>query len=108
MRRAARGGGKPGHISAFPGYACETTATGRRQPNHIHSDGFFFFFFSYKYFAASVDGVAVHLEKGMHKAQLMQTHNPIKHMLGKITFLSDISVTKETKTVIICAHVLCT
>ena len=54
-------GGKPGHISAFLGYACETTThissflgyacettmTGRRQPNHIHSDRFFF---PYKYF----------------------------------------------------------
>ena len=29
-------------------YACETTATGRRQPNHIHSDRFFF---PCKYFA---------------------------------------------------------
>ena len=37
MHRAAWGEGKPGHISAFPGYACETTATRRRQPNHIHS-----------------------------------------------------------------------
>ena len=31
-----------------PGYTCETTATGRRQPTHIHSD--VFFFFPYKYF----------------------------------------------------------
>ena len=46
MRRAAWGGRKPGHISVFQWYACETTATGRRQPNHIHSDGFF----PYKYF----------------------------------------------------------
>ena len=38
---------KAWHISAFPRYACETTATERWQPNHIHTDGFFF---PYKYF----------------------------------------------------------
>ena len=37
MRRAAWREGKPGHISAFPGYACETTATGRRQPPNVNS-----------------------------------------------------------------------
>ena len=37
MRRAAWGGGKPGHVLAFPGYACETT--------YIPTD-----FFQYKYF----------------------------------------------------------
>ena len=41
VTRAVWGGGKPGHISAFLGYACKTTAIGRRQPNRIHSDGFF-------------------------------------------------------------------
>ena len=46
MHRAAWGGGKPVHIWASLGYACETTATRRRQPNHIHSNGFF----PYKYF----------------------------------------------------------
>ena len=29
-------------ISTFPGYACETTAIGRRQPNRINSDENFF------------------------------------------------------------------
>ena len=42
VTRAAWGGVKPGHISAFPGYACETTAIGRQQPNRIHTDGFCF------------------------------------------------------------------
>ena len=41
MCRAVWGGGKPGHISAFPGYACETIAA---KP-HIPTD-----FFPYKYF----------------------------------------------------------
>ena len=36
MRRAAWGGGKPVHISASPGYACENTVSRRQQPNHIH------------------------------------------------------------------------
>ena len=45
MTRAVWGGEKPGHISAFPGYACETTAIGRRQPNRIHADGFYLFIF---------------------------------------------------------------
>ena len=40
MCRAAWGGEKPEHMSASPGYACETTTTRRRQPNHIHSDWF--------------------------------------------------------------------
>ena len=41
MRRAAWGGGKPGHMSAFPGYACETSATGRRQlTTYIQTDFF--------------------------------------------------------------------
>ena len=48
MRRAAWGGGKPRHISVFLGYAYETTVTGRRQPDHIHYDRYFF---PYKYFA---------------------------------------------------------
>ena len=42
VTRAAWGGWKPGHISAFPVCACETTAIGRRQPNRIQTDGFFF------------------------------------------------------------------
>ena len=39
---AAWAGGKPGHISAFPGHACETTVLGRWQSNRIHFDFFFF------------------------------------------------------------------